>query len=478
MVMVNEDLPVKKGQHSSLVPSWVLECSDCDSDGDTLETAQSYDIPPADCPLRRRSNTAQRLERMKKEKKAQTKVKSIRWQDSTTILSGGFDHFDKKVTKEPHKPKTSALSEQLEKFAHLPANPFSEFAKFDGRDYTGAPTKKISIFLTMLHADDRAYPLNVTIIASARVQELIGLICWHYTNQNREPKLKENVEYYSLHIAEDDGEVDLDFPHLDPKELISKFGFTVLALVEKNASEYPLDEQTLVTVNIPQGGFSKIPVNSKDISMREILQMTIKRRKGMVKAKGLEYQLEKQNEVGMPVDLDSSLSSMDTLEFCLVRANSKRGDHVEEWQPKGPLIVMEAPLYQSYRVYHIHKRLFYKTEIHLGISGEKIEINPIQHPTILRKPQKPVTHDIENIAACEILDLKYTGKGTFRLTYKNGTNNDYKRHDFETESSVAQEVVQKINHILEMRCSTTRREYLNMKERKLQRKSSLKEKPS
>ena len=43
----------------------------------------------------------------------------------------------------------------------------------------------------------------------------------------------ETVEAYALHIAEDDGEVDTDFPALDPKETFSKFGFNQLALVEK-----------------------------------------------------------------------------------------------------------------------------------------------------------------------------------------------------------------------------------------------------
>lgn len=41
---------------------------------------------------------------------------------------------------------------------------------------------------------------------------------------------------YSLHIAEDDGSVDHDFPALEPSEPISKFGFTTLALLEKQTS--------------------------------------------------------------------------------------------------------------------------------------------------------------------------------------------------------------------------------------------------
>ena len=38
---------------------------------------------------------------------------------------------------------------------------------------------------------------------------------------------------------------------------------------------------------------------------------------------GLGYRLEKQDEPSVAVDLDSPLSALGTLEFCLVRENSK-----------------------------------------------------------------------------------------------------------------------------------------------------------
>ena len=52
--------------------------------------------------------------------------------------------------------------------------------------------------------------------------------------------IRTNVETYCLMIAEEDGEVDMDFPALDSKEAMSKFGFNTLALVEKDA---PQDEK-------------------------------------------------------------------------------------------------------------------------------------------------------------------------------------------------------------------------------------------
>ena len=55
-----------------------------------LEAAQSYDIM-SDMELigvRRRSNTAQRLERLKKERKSQSKVKTIQWKSNPYGLTG------------------------------------------------------------------------------------------------------------------------------------------------------------------------------------------------------------------------------------------------------------------------------------------------------------------------------------------------------------------------------------------------------
>lgn len=45
---------------------------------------------------------------------------------------------------------------------------------------------------------------------------------------------RDSVNHYGLFIAEDDGAVDWDFPCLDSREVVSKFGFTYLALVERD----------------------------------------------------------------------------------------------------------------------------------------------------------------------------------------------------------------------------------------------------
>jgi hypothetical protein len=48
---------------------------------------------------------------------------------------------------------------------------------------------------------------------------------------------RDSVDHYGLYIAEDDGEVDWDFPCLDPRETVGKFGFNYLALVERQKKD-------------------------------------------------------------------------------------------------------------------------------------------------------------------------------------------------------------------------------------------------
>lgn len=93
-------------------------------------------------------------------------------------------------------------------------------------------------------------PLEVVIVSTARVQDLIGLICWQYTNEGREPKLQHDINRYCLRIAEDNGEVDPDFTSLNPKEPLSKFNFPSLALTEKSEERVRSYNDTYTDGNI------------------------------------------------------------------------------------------------------------------------------------------------------------------------------------------------------------------------------------
>eukprot|EP00058_Branchiostoma_floridae_P008259 XP_002593747.1 hypothetical protein BRAFLDRAFT_86101 [Branchiostoma floridae] len=265
------------------------------------DISQSFDITASslDWGIRRRTNTAQRLEKLKKERQNQVRCRNVQWKEkpvdmSAEEMAGMFEKKDLSEKKSAAVPqRTSVLAEQLEQSPVLTNNPFIEFSKFDGKGHVGSTaTKRVDIFLTMTTGKERNFPLTVVVLATARVQDLIGLICWQYTNEAKEPKLLENVEAYCLHIAEDDGEVDTDFPALDAKEPFAKFGFTTLALVEKPKDKEQQSEIMLVTVNVPHSGFSRIQVESLGLTMKEILHRALKRRKGRVDPSGIRPFLE------------------------------------------------------------------------------------------------------------------------------------------------------------------------------------------
>uniref|UniRef100_A0A8C5BAA3 Target of rapamycin complex 2 subunit MAPKAP1 n=1 Tax=Gadus morhua TaxID=8049 RepID=A0A8C5BAA3_GADMO len=438
MVLIDQDVDLEKCQ-LAFVPG-----SSCGSAGSGplidgtnslgenhgCDLSQSMDITSSwDFGIRRRSNTAQRLERLRKERQNQIKCKTVQWKERPSSSSSLFEKRDLR-NREQITGSKSTLSLRLEQCPQQLNNPFNEYSKFDGKGHIGTTaTKKIDVYLSMQMTQEKLHPMTVVTIANARVHDLIGLICWQYTGEAREPKLNEDVTAYCLHIAEDDGEVDTDFPPLDSNEPIHKFGFSTLALVEKYSSPGLASKQSLfVRINAAHG-FSLIPVDSLKVTMKEILQKALKKRKGSQKGSGPMYRLERQTEPNEAVDLECTLESQNTLEFCLVRENS--------------------------------------------ISGEKVEIDPVTNQKASTKfwiRQKPISIDSDHLCACDLVEERSPSHAIFKLTYL--SNHDYKPLYFESDAATVNEIVLKVNYILESRASTSRADYFAQKQRKLSRRTS------
>ncbi|XP_023246538.1 target of rapamycin complex 2 subunit MAPKAP1 isoform X2 [Copidosoma floridanum] len=386
---------------------------------------------------RHRTSTAQRLERLDMERNKASKIKHIKWEYNPNNISAEeqkelFKKKDLQMIKlEDIASKRSLLSEQLERSKTTPLNPFMAYAKYDGDIHIGVPVKKIKIFMCMLPTDQRSYPLHVAVTTNATVEEFIGLIFYRYFNVHSEMKFQQDLSKYGLYMAEDDGEVDRDFPCLDPKEMMAKFDFATLGLVELQPNEKERHD-TIKTLTTRKNELEKI---------------------------------DKLQEVA------SDLAKM------AVHTNA-----------------MEAPFYQSYRVCIINK-VRTKTEVQLGISGEKIEIDPVitsKGASRFWHRQRAVTHNMNNVAFSGVIDFKGS-KSIFTLIISHcdphisraleglnvsisGTRSlrrsaSFKSYEFEAESAVANEIVTKINSILEMTSSATVKEYQNYKDRKARRKS-------
>uniref|UniRef100_G3Q2Z4 Target of rapamycin complex 2 subunit MAPKAP1 n=1 Tax=Gasterosteus aculeatus aculeatus TaxID=481459 RepID=G3Q2Z4_GASAC len=231
-------------------------------------------------------------------------------------------------------------------------------------------------------AQEKVHPMTVVTIANARVHDLIGLICWQYTSECREPKLNDNVNAYCLHIAEDDGEVDTDFPPLDSNEPIHKFGFSTLALVEKYSSPGLASRQSLfVRINAAHG-FSLIPVDSLKVTMKEILQKALKKRKGSQKGSGSRG--EESSEEDPPIDITT----------------------VQD--------MLSSHHYKSFKISMIHK-LRFTTDVQLGVSGEKLEIDPVTNQKASTKfwiRQKPISIDSDHLCACDLVEERSPSEWT------------------------------------------------------------------
>ncbi|KAI1232238.1 hypothetical protein IHE44_0007307 [Lamprotornis superbus] len=215
MVLIDHDVDLDKFHPSSAFGDHGAEPQGSNGDTQGYVYSQSVDITSSwDFGIRRRSNTAEELSSL----------------------------FEKKNfrVKSPCSGKQSILSVRLEQCPLQLNNPFNEYSKFDGKSCgaeqpraagTGSPssgvcgqdhnipntlgltwpwvsaqghvgttaTKKIDVYLPLHTSQDKLQPMTVVTIANAKVHDLIGLICWQYTSEGREPKLNTLalVEKYS-----------------------------------------------------------------------------------------------------------------------------------------------------------------------------------------------------------------------------------------------------------------------------------------
>ncbi|XP_058819605.1 stress-activated map kinase-interacting protein 1 [Topomyia yanbarensis] len=428
-----------------------------DSDEEELDSmSQSYEIQ-MDQEVgfhRQRSNTAQKLERLEIARRKAARIKNVKYETTVQRTEEGDDELfvRKTVSRLPREERTSMLTTQLETYPKLPQNKFLEYAKFDGTSQTEVLTKTFKIFLIMMPEEQqRAYPMQVCVTATAKIQEFIGLICYKCSLAYPDVSLR-SIRHYGLFMTEEDGEIDLDFPALDVREPCSKFCFSHLAIAERKPSELQTQtsfshpsmirsEQRTRSLTSELGeASSQLTPRAEETSVAEVKMMTLQQKKDLDKMQG----------------------------------------HTSK---------LEAPLYRSFPVFIIHKARL-KTEVQLGISGDKLEIDPLQQKSTKFWPrQKPANHSMDSVAHCSIVERK-SSKAVIRIVYSTvplsltltvaGTDivtssptirqqqqqlqssqpHVFKHYDIETDLLTAQEIVEKINNILEVRSSPVRREYI------------------
>jgi len=396
--------------------------------------------------------------------------KTVVWKASNLESEEMESMFPKKQIPDKDVPKTSLLSRLVENPTVSDFNPWLEFGRFDA---TGNAEQKfvrrILMYFPMTVGEKAMKPISISCGREARVCDLIGLSCCVYTQEVRQPRLQPPADNYSLFMCEEDGTVDVDFPALDPNDLLNKYGFQILALVEKTLHE---PRVLCVTLHMPDGTFSQIEVQRKDMTLGELMDKGLERRKFLTNVKhNFGYHMEAADAPGIGLDLKVALNVNGGEEFYVVRNNSKRVSGPRD-APSSDMCFLEAPLFQSFNV-EIFTKVRTKVDVHLGVSGDKVEIDP-KHQSSSAKfwsKQKAVSYALDIVVSCEILEKRQRGdRVCFRMVYL--SDSGWGQRDFEADSLTAAEVVQKLNYLLDLRQSTARKqrkEYLLNKEKKKER---------
>jgi len=320
----------------------------------------------------------------------------------------------------------------------------------------------------VLGDDQLTVPLNMSCSKDAKVRDIVGLVCWRYTLEGRLPHLESNLgpDAFDLFMCEEDGTVDRDFPCLDWRETFSKYGFQQLALVPRKEE---VIGQHRVTLHLPDGSFTELSVD-RTLTLGELLEQGLQKRRRTLPSLGhsqvpLRYHLEAAESSGVALDPATNLSSHLGSEFYIVRSNSKRPSGPRETSGGEHLNIYEVHLFQSFDVQMITK-VRTKVDIHLGISGEKVEIDPKPQASWTVYKQKAATYDMDQVVSCEVV-----GRGEDRLTVRlvHLAESGWRWVEFEGCRNAVEAVVDKVNHLLEMRQTPARKQrkdYLENKKKK------------
>lgn len=495
---------------------------DLSDDEDLDMSTHSFDIQmyPEVGAHRFRSNTAQKLEKLDIAKRKAARIKSVNYNEEV-LPPERKDFFKRKTLAErpTEKPSTSTttksekgsedelsdegvkskLTEQLARSPKQTQNRFIEYARFDGTAQVGMPTKRINVYVNMLPEPDRNYPLKICVLSTAKIIEVIGLVCYKTTIQYPDAVQLKSVQHYALYMTEDNDDME-DFPPLDNREPCSKFGFSHLTLAERR----PLAPVTRIDYHTQLATKSMTSEEDKaamaDAAVRALQNINLN---GDVPDAG-----------GGEGGDDSPL------------------DHVKEYEKRllNHNDMLEAPMHRTYRVSIIDKR-FFKCDVTLSVSGERIEIDQQKNAKFWTQ-RKPVSTPIDLVAHCEIVEQRqlkallriwlksnsssggisssctsapinasvmtlnagsssvgiahspgspghyptHGGHSPFGFFGGSASNIRFKHYDFDTDVHTAEQIRNKLTCILEMRSSDIRREFLLQRMRK-QEKQQAKRQP-
>ncbi|KAH8998175.1 stress-activated map kinase interacting protein 1-domain-containing protein [Lactarius akahatsu] len=144
----------------------------------------------------------------------------------------------------PVRPAKSALSSMMA--ATNTTNPYSDlYSGISGRGVPPAASMAATVFFPFAR-EPAGKPMTLSVRKDATIEEVLGFALWSYWEEGWLPRLDEDPNApeeklsavgWVLKIAEEDGEVDGDFPPPTRESKISKFNFEAYAVLEADATQ-------------------------------------------------------------------------------------------------------------------------------------------------------------------------------------------------------------------------------------------------
>ena len=125
-------------------------------------------------------------------------------------------------------------------------------------------------------------------------------------------------------------------------------------------------------------------------------------------------------------------------------------------------------MYKCYNVYAL-QRYSNAAEVQLGVSSKKIDVTPYSNPNLKQTSNKfwkvfqpkPITLNLESITECFLSKSQQENstavedKSLFKINYFNG--HSIHTLKFESTSDIASKIVNKINYLMQMRNTNSRK---------------------
>eukprot|EP00834_Sanchytrium_tribonematis_P000541 NODE_10_length_61504_cov_0.956502.p13 type:complete len:474 gc:universal NODE_10_length_61504_cov_0.956502:27316-25895(-) len=162
-------------------------------------------------------------------------------QNSEEVLNVSFPE----KFSSPKKAGLSALSDLLHTSIGV-ENPLSKYS------FVGGSTIESSLMLNIILPFSNS-KLTVQVIKSAMVSDVIGFILMKYIEKGIKPVLSkshQNPDMYELKIADDDGEIDEDFPAVDKNRQMSVFQFKTFGLVALEKDNTANDGPKIIFIRV------------------------------------------------------------------------------------------------------------------------------------------------------------------------------------------------------------------------------------